>query len=146
MLFRSPGLSVYQATIRDTHEMVMKGLEELLITSGHCVRYENGQLALSANFADLSKIKFYWMIPFQKKTQWLKKRPVIKNDLKKRPVTKNDLTMKSILEQCVEQFVLIVGGEHLAKHPENVAEVGLDNKEEGGLEGGLEDVLSKVEI
>ena len=102
--FAGPGLQVYQVTVSDDHTMVASGLEELLTTSGHCVKTKDG-IALSKTAVAMPKIKFYWMIPYQKMTQWLKKRPK----------TKRNEPLKHILEQCVEQFVLIVGGENLAK-------------------------------
>ena len=118
--FAGPGLKVYQATISDTHDMVPKGLEELLITSGHCVKV-NDRLELVENFAAKQKIKFYWMIPYQKKTQWLKKRPLTKN---------KDRTLKFILNQCVEQFVFIVGGENFINQPRTVDEGDLEEEED----------------
>ena len=152
--FAGPGLKVYQATISDTHDMVPKGLQELLITSGHCVKV-NDRLELVENIADLQKIKFYWMIPYQKKTQWLKKQPLTKNKDKNK-----DPTLKFILNQCVEQFVFIVGGENFINQPRTVEEGDLEEEEdaeedteedaeEGILEdheeeGGLDDVKEPV--
>ena len=99
--FAGPGLPVYKVVISEDHKTIAKGLEELLTTSGHCVKAKDGLLVLSENAATMSKIRFYWMIPYQ---SWLKK---------KMPMTIIDCseTLNRILEQCVEQFVMVVGGE-----------------------------------
>lgn len=66
--FAGPGLPVYQVTISDNDTMVASSSEELLTTSGHCVKTKDG-LALSKTAVAMPKqIKFYWMVPYQKMT------------------------------------------------------------------------------
>ena len=66
--FAGPGLPVYQVTISDNDTMVASGSEELLTTSGHCVKTKDG-LALSKTAVAMPKqIEFYWMVPYQKMT------------------------------------------------------------------------------
>ena len=95
-------------TVSNRHDMSIKGLTKLFLSSGHCVVQEK-KIVKVHGAERLGKIYFYWVVPPGKATAWMDKAPKTivpgKSQDEKSDGT-SPLAGKKLLKDCLSEYVI----------------------------------------
>ena len=108
--FAGPSLQVYQVTVSNKHDMSIRGLTELFLSSGHC-EMQDGKVVESASAVGIGQIKLYWVVPPGKAAAWKDKTPKTVYGEKiphveETTAGKKIFASKALLKVCLRKYMI----------------------------------------